>query len=181
MPIVKMTDISVQRLKAAPGTRVDYFDASLPGFGVRVSGPTPRAAGGRKTWMMFYRHGGKQTRITFEPAYPALGLADARRKAGEALALLSQGIDPAGERHAAAAAQAAREADTMASVVDEFMKRRMAGKAPRYVQETRRNFDNHVLPRWRDRDVASIKRRDVIELLDAIADSGTDVRQPDAA
>jgi len=129
--------------------------------------------------MLFYRYGGKQTRITFEPPYPALGLADARRKAGEALAQLSQGIDPAGERYAAAQAVEARKADTMASVVDEFMKRRTAGKAPRYVQETRRNFDNHVLPRWRDRDVASIKRRDVIELLDAIADSGTDVRQPD--
>lgn len=129
--------------------------------------------------MLFYCYGGKQTRITFEPPYPALGLADARRKAGEALAQLSQGIDPAGERYAAAQAVEARKADTMASVVDEFMKRRTAGKAPRYVQETRRNFDNHVLPRWRDRDVASIKRRDVIELLDAIADSGTDVRQPD--
>ena len=179
VPIVKLTDIAIQRFKADPGTRVDYFDASFPGFGVRVSGPTPRVTGGRKSWMLFYRHNGRQSRITFDPPYPALGLADARRKAGEALAQLSQGIDPAGERLAAAEAAQARKADTMESVVDEFMRRRMAGKAPRYVQETRRNFDNHVLPRWRNRELTSIKRRDVIELLDAIADGGTEVRQPD--
>ena len=37
------------------------------------------------------------------------------------------------------------------SVIDEFMLRYMAGKqrAPRYIEETRRNFDKHVLPRWR--------------------------------
>ncbi len=49
------------------------------------------------------------------------------------------------------------------------------GRTPGYVASTRRSFDNHVLPRWRDRELRSITRRDIIELLDAIADEGKPV------
>lgn len=180
MPTVKLTDAAVQRFKAPPGGRIEYFDATLPGFGVRVAGPTGRSPEGRKSWVLFYRHGGAQKRLTIEPGYPALSLADARKRAGEALALLSQGTDP-GAAKAETKAAAARKPDTVENVVAEFIKRHLEGKrrAPRYIEETRRNFDNHVLPRWRDRDVGSITRRDVIELLDAIVDNGTKVRGDD--
>ena len=180
MPTVKLTDAAVQRFKAPPGGRVEYFDATLPGFGVRVAGPTGRSPEGRKSWVLFYRHGGEQKRLTLEPGYPALSLADARKRAGDALALLSQGTDP-GAAKAETKAAAARKPDTVENVVADFIKRHLEGKrrAPRYIEETRRNFDNHVLPRWRDRDIGSITRRDVIELLDAIVDTGTKVRGDD--
>lgn len=182
MPTVKLTDAAVQRFKAPPGARIEYFDATLPGFGVRVAGPTSRSPEGRKSWVLFYRHGGEQKRLTIEPGYPALSLADARKRAGDALALLSKGTDPAAEK-AETKAAAARKPDTVENVVAEFIKRHLEGKrrAERYITETRRNFDNHVLPRWRDRDIASITRRDVIELLDAIVDNGTKVRDADGA
>jgi len=180
MPTVKLTDAAVQRFKAPPGGRIEYFDATLPGFGVRVAGPTGRSPEGRKSWVLFYRHGGAQKRLTIEPGYPALSLADARKRAGEALALLSQGADP-GAAKAETKAIAARKPDTVENVVAEFIKRHLEGKrrAPRYIEETRRNFDNHVLPRWRDRAIGSITRRDVIELLDAVVDTGTKVRADD--
>ena len=180
MPTVKLTDAAVQRFRAPPGGRVEYFDATLPGFGVRVAGPTGRSPEGRKSWVLFYRHGGEQKRLTIEPGYPALSLADARKRAGDALALLSQGTDP-GAAKAESKAAAARKPDTVENVVAEFIKRHLEGKrrAPRYIEETRRNFDNHVLPRWRDRDIGSITRRDVIELLDAVVDTGTKVRGDD--
>lgn len=38
-----------------------------------------------------------------------------------------------------------------------------------YLNGTRSNFANHVVPCWRNRDLASITRRDVIALLDAVA------------
>jgi integrase len=180
MPKVKLTDAAVQRFKAPPGGRVEYFDATLPGFGVRVAGPTARSPEGRKSWVLFYRFGGEQRRLTIEPGYPALGLADARKRAGDALALVSKGTDPAAEKVATKAANA-RRPDTVGNIVEDFIKRHLEGKrrAPRYIEETRRNFDNHVLPRWRDRDIGSITRRDVIDLLDAIVDSGTMVKQED--
>ncbi len=192
MPTVKLTDAAVQKYKAAKGQRVEYFDATLPGFGLRVAGPTPTTPEGRKSWVLFYRHGGKQKRLTLGHyvedlkeeqivgladgsggARQALGLRDARKEAGEALQLVARGIDPAVHR-AAIKAEGERKRDTIGTTVETFLTVGMKGKkgkalAPRYVAETRRNFENHVLPRWRDRDLVSINRRDVIALLDAIA------------
>ena len=180
MPTVKLTDAAVQRLKAPKGGRVDYFDATLPGFALRVSGPTPTTPEGRRTWTLFYRHGGKQRRLSLPLPYPALGLADARRQAGDALARLAEGKDPAADR-AETKAAAARAPDTVANVVDLFIRRSLEAKnrAPRYVTETRRNFDLHVLPRWEGRDIKTITKRDVIDLLDSIADGGAKVKGPD--
>ena len=180
MPAIKLTDATVKALKAPKGARLDFFDATLPGFAVRVSGPTPTTPEGRRTWALFYRHGGKQRRLSFAPPYPALGLADARRQAGDALARLAEGKDPAADR-AATKAEAARAPDTVAGVVDLFIRRGLEAKkrAPRYVTETRRNFDLHVLPRWGERDIKTITRREVIDLLDAIADGGAKVKGKD--
>lgn len=180
MPTIKLTDAAVQRLKAPPGERVDYFDATLPGFALRVSGPTERAPEGRRTWTLFYRCGGKQRRLSLEPPYPALTLAAARKQAGDALALLSKGEDPAAAK-AETKAQTRRAPDTVASVVDLFLRRGLEAKkrAPRYVEETARTFRNHVLPSWGEREIGTITRRDVIELLDAIADGESRVKGPD--
>lgn len=179
MPTVKLTDAGVQRLKAPPGQRVDYFDAAFPGLALRVTGATDQRPD-RRTWTLFYRHGGKQRRLTFEPGYPALGLADARQEATKAQIKIRDGVDPAEER-AKAKEAAARAPDTIANVVDLFMKRHLEAKrrAPRYIEGTRRNFDNHVLPRWGDRDIKNITRRDVTELLDSVMDEGTKGRDKD--
>jgi integrase len=192
MPKVTLTDAAVQRYKAPPGARVNYFDASLPGFALRVSGP-PKAkpgkpqptAGGKKAWIFYYRHDGAQKMLTFKPGYPALGLADARLKAHEALKVLKGGNDPAvyekQESEAAKRQEKEKARYAVEAVVDEFIKRHLQAKrrAPRYIAETRRLFDLHVLPRWRGRPLAEITRRDVIELLDEIAD-GKGVGDADA-
>lgn len=176
MPTVKLTDSAVQRLKAPSGARIDYFDSALPGLALRVTGPIGNRPE-RRTWTFFFRYGGKQRRLTFEPGYPALTLAEARQKVNEAKLQLQAGRDPAAEKEAAkkqAKAAAERKPDTIANVVEEFIRRHLEGKkrAPRYIEETRRNFRNHVLPRWAGRDIKTITRRDVIELLDAIMDEG---------
>lgn len=180
MPTVKITDAAAQRFKAAPGIRIEYFDATLPGFGLRVAGPTARSPEGKKSWVLFYRFGGAQRRLTIEPSYPALSLADARKRAGQALGLLAKGIDPGAEK-VTTKAMATRKPDTIANVLEAFMTRHMEGKrrAPRYIAETRRNFDLHVLPHWGDRAIGTITRRDVIDLLDAVADGGSKIKGGD--
>jgi integrase len=177
MPKLKLTDLAVKRLKAPRGVQVDYFDLSLPSFGLRVTGPTPRTPDGRKSWFAFYRLGSQQRRLTFQPPYPGLGLADARQQAREAFQAVGRGEDPASKQRALWAEKrrlAERGPDTVENVFAEFMKRHMAGKerAPGYIAGVRRNFDNHVLPYWRGRLIGSITRRDVIELLDRIIDAG---------
>jgi hypothetical protein len=137
MPTVKLTDAAVQRLKAPPGGRVDYFDAAYPGLALRVTGAVDRRPE-RRTWTLFYRFGGKQRRLTFEPGYPALGLAEARDTANKAKLAIQAGVDP-GAAKAEAKAEAARAPDTIANVVEVFIRRDLEGKkrAPRYIAETR--------------------------------------------
>ena len=66
MPTVVLTDVALRRLKAPPGQRVDYFDAAFPGLALRVTGAADRRPE-RRHWTLFYRFGGKQRRLTFEP------------------------------------------------------------------------------------------------------------------
>jgi integrase len=175
MPTVKLTDAAVRRLTAPKNARIDYFDAAFPGLALRVTGGNDRRPD-RRTWTFFYRFGGKQRRKTFEPGYPALSLAAARQQATEAQLQIKAGIDPAAAK-LAAKEQAARTPDTMANVVEQFIRLDLERRkrAPQYISGTRRIFENHVLPRWKKRDIKSISRRDVIELLDAVMEDGTPI------
>ena len=180
MPKLKFTDAAVQRLKAPAGARIDYFDASLGGFGLRVSGPPPTHPGNpcRKCWFLFYRYRGEQKRLTLEPVYPALTLGEARKQAHEALSQLAEKIDPAARK-----ADEQKREDAIEAVIGKYLARRpKPGKrplSPRYLAETKRNFDNHVIPRWRGRTIKEITRRDINDLIDAVLENGTDVRDDD--
>jgi integrase len=176
-----MTDVAVQRLKALAGERVEYFDQAIGGgLCLRVGQASSRAKDGRRSWCYYYRHNGKLVRLTLG-SYPEMTLAEARMEASRAHALKKQGINPAATKAKAKAEAraAAREPDTINSLMDLFVKRALEGKkrAPKYVAGIRRNFDNHVLTRWEGRNVHAIKRRDVIELLDDIKDHGSNVRR----
>ena len=57
MPTIHMTKSAVDALKAASKDTV-YWDAGLPGFGVKV---TPRS---RKVFVVLYRIGGTGSRLT---------------------------------------------------------------------------------------------------------------------
>lgn len=169
---MKLTDAAVRRLTCGEGERVDHYDVTLPGFGVRVAGPTPRSPDGRKTWMFYYRFGCTQKRLTLG-TYPALSLADARRQAGDALQLLSSGADPA-EIRAAAAEERGRPRESLGQVAQRFLTdgmrlRKGRPLAPRYIVETRRSIENHVLPRWRNVRLESVTRKDVKALLQDVA------------
>ena len=90
---------TVEAIKPPREGRADYFDTSLPGFGLRVNSK------GVKSWFVFYRvpagsDKGKQRRFTLEPRYPALGCKDARKRAGEIFAQVAEGGDPGAERQA---------------------------------------------------------------------------------
>jgi integrase len=60
--------------------------------------------------------------------------------------------------------------DTVADVIETYLKRHVAARGLRTEYEIRRLLTAHVLPRWRDRPFAEIRRSDVARLLDAIED-----------
>ena len=66
MPKTRLTAVSVERLRPPAKGRIEYWDNLLPGFGLRVSET------GAKTWVLMYRVGRRQRRLTLG-RYPALG------------------------------------------------------------------------------------------------------------
>ena len=151
-----ITAAFVDSVKAPERGQVDVWDSKLTGFGLRLS------QGGRRTWMIVYRHQGRQRRYKIG-TYPPLSLADAREQARGKLAQVQMGTD------VAAVKQAARDGDTFGDLVrrymDEFV---LVHNRPRVQNDKRRTIAAELLPRWGQRQAASITRREIIELVDAI-------------
>jgi integrase len=177
----KMTQSGLDRLKPPASGRVEYWDTQLPGFGLRVSHT------GRKTWVAMYRVHGRLVRETIATMALIPNVADARERARISMRKAQAGSNPVEERRRtkaeidlrfeqAAAAEVASQRDAMENVITDFMQRFMLrgrrSHSQRYIAEVQRNFDNHVLPRWRGRNIKSIVRREVNDLLDSIVDEG---------
>lgn len=153
MPKRALTAVSVARIKPPKTGQVDHFDSGFPGLALRVS------YGGGRTWVYFYRLHGKQARMTLG-RFPALSLADARQAWREAREMVAKGESP----------RPKPAADTVEAVAEEWIKRDQSGN--RSVDEVRRVMARDVLPVWRGRLFAEIGRRDVLDLVDGIADRG---------
>lgn len=155
-----LTAASVERIKPPQTGQRDTFDAAMPGLALRVS------YGGSKTFVLFYRLHGRQRRMTLG-RYPGLSLSDARTKARDALQAVERGEDPAQERKEAKA----RRPDTWENVAEDFIEK-YAKRQNRSWKVAQSIFENHVTPHWRGRDFKTIKRRDVLDLLDTLIDAG---------
>ncbi|SDJ66694.1 Arm DNA-binding domain-containing protein [Aliiruegeria lutimaris] len=69
---MRLTDIRIKNLRVPESGQKTYFDAALPGFGVRVS------QGGTKSFVVML---GEKRRLRTIGRYPAMKLADARKAA----------------------------------------------------------------------------------------------------
>ncbi|KGJ04990.1 Site-specific recombinase XerD [Paracoccus halophilus] len=124
---------------------------------------------GKKGWQVRYRHGGTHRRMSLG-AYPVLSLADARQRARDTLAAASEGRDPAEEVRAAKAPKPQDDRDKIRVLIGQYHKRHLSSLKSGHL--VRRELDRFVVAEWGDRDIHDIARRDVIDLLDGIADSG---------
>jgi integrase len=156
MPTRALTAVTVKRLKPPTEGQTDYFDKGYPGLALRVS------YGGAAAWVHFYRLHGKLHRMTLGRS-PSMSLQQARDAWRAARELVDKGESPAHARPAIS--------DSFASVAEEWFKRDQANN--RSVVEIKRAIEYDVMPAWRGRMIATISRRDVIELLDAVADRGS--------
>jgi integrase len=124
---------------------------------------------GRKQFSIRYRFSGKQRRLMFGE-YPAVSLAEARKRARQAFAAIDNGRDPAGEQQAAKA----RPTDTVAVLVKEYVEKHVRVKQ-RGWKEEQRVLNVNVLPFWKDRSVRELTRRDVRALVAPIVDRGSPI------
>jgi integrase len=153
-----LTDASIQRTKPPAKGSLEIFDLGYPGLALRIG------HGGAKTFEVFYRINGKLRRETLG-RWPAVSLADARnawRKTREAIA---KGEAP----------QRENPAMLFEHIVEEWIRRDQAKNKPSSLYQATRSLEVDLLPAWRGKRVDEIGKRDVIALLDSIADRGAPI------
>jgi integrase len=124
---------------------------------------------GTKSWVLRCRHAGTPKRITLGRAGEGgLSLVAARHAAAAARHRLEQGIvsAPSARSETGEAAVGDRIETAVAAFLElhAFKKNRIST-----AQAAERIFNRLVLPKWKGRSVHSIRRRDVIDLIEHIA------------
>jgi integrase len=162
MPRIRLTKSTIDSLPTA-NSDVVYWDAGVPGFGVKV---TPK---GRKVFIILYRTGGagsKLRKYTIGP-YGRVTLHQARVAAQKVFAAKLEGRDPAGEKR-----EARRRvvADRVEDLLEAFISQRLSQN--RSGGEIARLLRREVGKPWAGRSVHEITKRDVVEVLSAIEQRG---------
>jgi integrase len=160
------TTKAVEALKADPQRRQEIPDPALSGLYLVIQ------PSGAKSWALRYRYAGKPKKLTLG-RWPIMGVADARAAASEATEAVEHGKDPsAAKKKTKAARMEAQltERDKVKTLIGQYAKRHLAGL--KSGATVKRELERHVVTVWGERDIHDIAKRDVIDLLDDIADSG---------
>ena len=160
------TSKSVEAMKPNPAKRVEIPDPALSKLYLVIQ------PSGAKSWAVRYRYGGKPRKLTLGK-WPLMGLARARAAASEAIEKIEHGRDPSADKLATKAAQ--REAqltkrDKIKTLVEQFDRRHLSHL--KSGDQAKRFLERSIVEAWGDRDVHDISKRDVLNLLDDIVDSG---------
>jgi integrase len=175
----KLDDTFVRSVKAKPGERIEIFDTILPAFALRVSGPTPRRPECSKSFVCYYRLAGSSktpVRRTLG-RYPGMSVADARKEARATFEDAERGI-ARGAPEPVAKVVPAPVVVSVDTAFDRFVKRHLEakGRATSYIKNTRRMYEHYVKPTWGERDIRTITRADVVEVIDSVVDAGKAVQ-----
>jgi integrase len=180
-----LTDRELQGLKAT-GHRYELMDrgtGATKGLGVRVG------EGGQVTFFLQKRFPG--TPIKAEAryphptrrvlgTYPAMSLAEARKKAQAWDELIKQGIDPGQDEKRKRQEDQRRRSNTFAALLEDFIvqklgKREVDGRtvyAERRGAEVERDIRREFLPVWGDWPISEVTARDVRDVVVAIKNRG---------
>ncbi len=156
---MRFTKPSIAVLELPPGSsdRI-IFDDALPGFGVRLRG------GGKKTWIVQYRVGAKQRRLTLG-SLNSLDLDAAQREARRALAKVGLAVDPQAEKDK----KRAEASLTLGALVQRYLSLKKGQHRPRTFVETER----HLMKGWaplHGQPITTIGRTDVASRIGALAE-----------
>jgi Arm DNA-binding domain len=159
IPRIRLTKSSIDGLPVLPKDTV-YWDASLPGFGVKV---TPK---GGRVFLVMYRVGGAGSRLrkyTIGP-YGRITLPMARAQAQKIFAARLDGRDPAEEKR-----QSRRRlvVDRIDDLVEAFIQDHVSQIATS--QRIAKLLHRDVIAHWGSKSIHEIKKRDVSDLLNLVA------------
>jgi integrase len=153
------------RTKPPRRGRLEIADLRQAGLVLRIT------SNGARSFAYRFRHPNtrKTLRATIGP-YPATTLEAARKRAKEMAAQVADGTNPIEARNAEREAAPTRTFEALAArYLKEHAERH---KRPRSAEEDRRNLAVHVLPKWAKRDFRTIRRADVIEVVESIVSAG---------
>jgi integrase len=148
-----LTDKGVAALKPRP-QRYAFPDPVLSGHYVRTQ------PSGAKTFVVVARNpAGKQIWATVGAA-DVMPIAEARKRARVAIGRIRDGMSPF-----------EAPAESFAQVAGQWLKRHAEAKRLRSLKDIERLLRVHVYPKWAERPFLSIRRSDVVALLDAVEDN----------
>lgn len=165
MPRLKLTKSAIEALQI-PKKDIVYWDATCPGFGVKVT-PT-----GRKIFVVLYRTAGAGSRLRKYTigAYGRVTLNQARVTAQKVFAAKLDGRDPAAEKKAA-------RSKIVADRIDDLLEAFIIQHVSQYrsAREVSRMLRREIGSAWGSRSIHEIAKRDVINLVSAIEQRGAPV------
>jgi integrase len=150
-----LSELTIQRVRPPKEGTLEIFDLGYPGLALRVG------HGGAKTFEHFHRAGGKLRRETIG-RWPSVSLAKARdqwRQTREAIAKGEVVVH-------------SRGGPLFEVVVEEWLRRDQADSKPSSLYQLGRIVETNLLPAWRGKSVAEIRKSDIVRLLDGIVDRG---------
>jgi integrase len=150
-----LTAMAVEKLKPKD-KRYDAYDATVRGLGIRI------AVSGTKTWFVMKRVNGRMVRSSVG-RYPSLSLTDARRRAVDIISQMEDGTLPR-----------AGDANRFDQVFEEWLRRDQGGNRRRRSVELA--LRKHACPAFKGMMVDTIRKADVIRLLDNITDNGAPIQ-----
>ena len=154
------TDLILQKLKPSPKKRIEKWDSGQggqKGLGIRV--------GQKKVFFVKYFFEGRKKRMTIGE-YPGVSLVEARLKAQQALVLVQRGIDPGVEVQQGK--QLYSSEPTIKELIQELWNKKLSKL--KSGSDTRRLLEKDLLKPWGKRKVSTIKTRDIVLLLDGVAE-----------
>jgi len=171
----RFTEEGVDRLRLPDEDRVEYGDTNMAGLMLRVT------SAGVKSWSVLYKvkgeggispitgrpRKGTQRRLTLG-TYPAMGVKEARARAAK---VLQQAMDGKDTRVELVEATTARTANSFEAIARQFIEQDAKPNIASW-SKIERSFELHVFPKWEMRPIGELRRRDVHELLDGLAEKG---------
>lgn len=158
-----LTDLSIKNLK--PKAKL-YRVADSNGLCLEIS---PK---GGKLWRWRYYYQGKAQMLALGK-YPALSLAEARKKRDEAKELLDSGKHPTREKKIKKLRKAHEGANTFEKIARKWLDMKEKGLNEKYSKQCLARMEQHVFPKIGALPLTEINIPDVVDVIEEIAKGGT--------
>ena len=159
-----LTDTFIKTIKSDPSKSAGSKHADGGGLFLLV-----REAG--KYWRMAYRFDSKQKTLALG-TYPAVTLAQARKRRDEARQQLAEGIDPSLVKQAQKVAQATAAANTFEAIAREFHETKRSAWSESYAEKWLRNMTKDMFPHVGRLGLASITAPMLLNVLRKVEKRG---------